>query len=149
MRELSYANQTTIDVPPDVVFRFCSDLRNELLWNPAARYVVKMTDGPVGVGTRFAARWDTLGTVAVEVVEYDPPHSWVTYACAAGLDVTVRGCVGAHGSRSVYTVRVQIHAVGMARLYAPLAVLAMHHQEIRNMRLIRQMLEDAALPVPA
>lgn len=149
LRELSYAHQTTIEAPPDAVFRFCSDLRNELLWNPAAKYVVKMTDGPVGVGTRFAARWDPLGTVTVEVVEYDPPRSWATYSCAVGLDVTFRGFVGAHGSRTVYTARVEVHPVGMARLYAPMAVLAMHHQEIRNMRLIRQVLEAAAHLVPA
>lgn len=100
-------------------------------------------------GYRFSARWDTLGTVAVEVVEYDPPSSWATYSCAAGLDVTFRGLVAARGPRTVYTARVQVHPVGMARLYAPVAVLAMHHQEIRNMRLIRQVLEASAQPVLA
>lgn len=148
MRELSYTTQVTIDAPAEAVFRFCSDLRNELLWNPDAEYVVKVTEGPVGVGTRFRARWNNLGSVAVDVVEYEPPHGWATFSCAAGLDVTVLGRVVAKGHRSVYTTRVEVQPVGVARLYAPLAVLAMHRQEIRNMRLIRKTLEEAVRAVP-
>ena len=39
--------------PAEVVFGYCSDHTNEIEWNPAMRRVAKITDGPVGAGTRY------------------------------------------------------------------------------------------------
>jgi hypothetical protein len=39
------------------VFAFTSDMRNELKWNPDVQDMHKVTDGPVGLGTPFAAKW--------------------------------------------------------------------------------------------
>jgi hypothetical protein len=39
------------------VFDYCSDNRNELEWNPSAISIEKLTDGPVGLGTKYLARW--------------------------------------------------------------------------------------------
>jgi len=56
MADLSYVAKDVITASPVEVFDFCSDLRNELVWNPNAEQVDKLTDGPVGAGTRFRAR---------------------------------------------------------------------------------------------
>lgn len=141
MLELSYTHQISVEAPVEEVFEFCSDLRNELIWNPRAEYVVKATDGPVGLGTRFLARWANVGSVGVEVIEFDPPHGWGTYSCASGLDVYVRGRVTHEGSRTLYTVSVEVQPVGVGHMYAPLALLAMRRQDVTNMRLIRDALE--------
>jgi len=79
---LSYESRTTIDASPEEVFDFCSDLRNELAWNPKAEHVDKLGSGPVAVGTRFEARWTNTGMVEVEVVEFDPPRTWATRSAA-------------------------------------------------------------------
>jgi hypothetical protein len=34
-----------------------SDHRSELEWNPTCQVMEKITDGPVGTGTRFRAKW--------------------------------------------------------------------------------------------
>ena len=46
-----------IQRPPEEVFDYLSDPRNELEWNPKVRVMEKLTDGPVGVGTKFRAKW--------------------------------------------------------------------------------------------
>ena len=50
-------NSTEIRCTPEQAFDYLSDMRNELEWNPAVESVEKLTDGPVGVGTRFRAKW--------------------------------------------------------------------------------------------
>ena len=72
MKALSYRTETVIHRPPEDVFDFCSDLRSELQWNPKAKYVEKLTDGPVSVGTRYQARWSNSGPTAVEVITLIP-----------------------------------------------------------------------------
>jgi hypothetical protein len=38
---------------PDEVFDYCTDLRREPEWNPRTRWIQKLTDGPIGLGTAF------------------------------------------------------------------------------------------------
>jgi len=61
MSALSYSAETMIRRSPEDVFESCSDLRSELQWNPKVKYVEKLTDGPVGIGTRYRARWANSG----------------------------------------------------------------------------------------
>ena len=63
MSALSYRTETVIRRSPEEVFEYCSDLRSELHRNPKVKYVEKLTDGPVGVGTRYRAGWDVAAPV--------------------------------------------------------------------------------------
>src|SRR5438128_265408 len=63
--------------PPEVVFACVGDQRNEPNYNPRMVRAEKLTAGPVGVGTRFAATM-TAGRrradMVIEVTEYDRPN---------------------------------------------------------------------------
>jgi len=141
MAVLSYVIEDVIKAPQVEVFDFGSDLRNELVWNPSAEKVEKLTDGPVGIGTRFRARWANAGEVIVEVVEYDPPRRWATLSTARGMEVLFRGTVAEEPGGSRYAARMEVRPLGLAWLYAPLAWLAMRRQDTTNMRLIREAIE--------
>jgi hypothetical protein len=149
----SYVKEAVIDVSQAEAFRFCSDLRNEMAWNPNAEQVDKLSDGPVDVGTRFRARWSNAGEVLVEVVEFDPPRSWATRSAARGMEIVSRGEVIADpGGGTRYTAHMEVQPRGLAWIYAPLAVLAMRRQDTINMSLIKQTLEsgvDRARPAGA
>lgn len=142
MSLLAYERHTLIRAEPARVFRFCSDLRNEMVWNPRAQHVEKLTPGLVAAGTRFRARWANAGQAEVRLTAYDPPRAWVTSSRARGLDVQVRGEVLPEPTGSRYRVRLALHPTGLARVYAPLALLAMRRQEATNMRLITHALEQ-------
>ena len=138
---VSYVVEDVMAASPVEVFDFCSDLRNELVWNPNAEQVDKLTDGPVGCGTRFRARWANAGEVTVDVFEFDRPKLWATRSVARGMEVVFRGAVSEEDGRTRYVARMEVRPIGLARLYAPLALLVMRRQDTTNMRLIKEAVE--------
>ncbi len=71
---------TVIDRSPDVVFDFCvvNHLRNHPRWDPRME-LQQLTDGPVGVGTRFRRRHTRVETPVegtMEVVEFEPDRAF-------------------------------------------------------------------------
>jgi hypothetical protein len=46
-----------IDRSPEDVFGYVTDIGREFEWNPRTRRVVKLTDGPIGAGTRWEGEW--------------------------------------------------------------------------------------------
>jgi uncharacterized protein YndB with AHSA1/START domain len=66
-----------INRPVEVVFDCVADERNEPRYNPALLRSDKVTDGPVGVGTRFHATHKSAGRpveMAVEITAFDRPR---------------------------------------------------------------------------
>ena len=60
---------------PHTSFDYASDLSNEPAWGEPLR-VLKLTEGPVRVGSRFDAEWKGGGPFEVEYVLMDRPHRW-------------------------------------------------------------------------
>jgi uncharacterized protein YndB with AHSA1/START domain len=145
MKALAYRTETVIHRPPEEVFEFCSDLRSELQWNPKVKYIEKLTDGPVGVGTRYRARWANSGPTAVEVVRFDRPHRWATTATARGMSIRFQGTVTDAGPGALYSAYLKLHPKGLAWLVAPLALLAMRRQDQQHMDRIREALESSTI----
>ena len=143
MRALSYSTEMVIRRSPEDVFDYCSDLRSELQWNPNAKYIEKVTDGPVGVGTRYRARWANSGPTTVEVVGFDRPRGWETTTRARGMVIRFQGTVTDAAPGARYTASLELHPRGLAWLVAPLALLAMRRQDQKNMHRIREALESA------
>lgn len=50
------SGEIRIERPVEEVFDFVADPRNEPIYNPRMLQSEKITDGPIGVGTRFRAR---------------------------------------------------------------------------------------------
>jgi hypothetical protein len=46
------SNTVEIRCTPEEAFDYLSDHRNELEWNPGIESIGKLTDGPVGLGTK-------------------------------------------------------------------------------------------------
>lgn len=70
-------NEFVVGCTQEEAFDFLSDLRNELEWNPGqCQSVEKVTDGPVGRGTMYRAKWKGSPQIEVEYVHFDRPHSW-------------------------------------------------------------------------
>ena len=61
---------------PEDVFDYLSDLGNEVRWNPDCLSMEQLTDGPVGVGTRFRAKWKQGPVIFPEVTAYERPRTW-------------------------------------------------------------------------
>jgi uncharacterized protein YndB with AHSA1/START domain len=71
------AGEVTIAAPVDEVFDLVADERNEPRYNPRIVRAEKVSEGPIGTGTRFVAEPKGIGTnreMALEILEYDRPH---------------------------------------------------------------------------
>ena len=63
------SGEIVINRPADVVFDFVVDERNEPRYNPHMRRAEQLTDGPIGVGTRFRAEIRSPGRTVPMVTE--------------------------------------------------------------------------------
>lgn len=76
-----------IDAPIETVFARATDFENAANVMSAIVKMEMLTDGPVGVGTRFRETRVMFGreaTETMEVVEFDPPHGYVLLAESHG-----------------------------------------------------------------
>jgi uncharacterized protein YndB with AHSA1/START domain len=70
----------TMHHPPEVVFRTAASPEKELEWDPGTLTVEKLTDGPLGKGSRYRGKFKGFGTIEYEFVEFDEPRRFVHQA---------------------------------------------------------------------
>ena len=70
--------ENTIEIArsPEAVFDYLVDLGNEVDWNPDCLAVQKLTTGPVGVGTRFRAKWKQGPFIETQCTRFERPRMW-------------------------------------------------------------------------
>jgi hypothetical protein len=118
---------------------------SELQCNLKVEYVEKLTDGPVGVGTRYRARWANSGPTAVEVVQFDSPRRWETNAEARGMAIRFQGTFTDAAEVARYTAYLEHQPRRVAWLVAPFALLAMRRQDEKNRHRIPEALESSPM----
>jgi hypothetical protein len=80
-----------IDRPPEVVFDFVADERNEPLYNPKMTAVSVLTEESIGVGSRFEATLMARGrpiTMTVEFTEFVRPRRLASVTTTGRQEVT-------------------------------------------------------------
>jgi uncharacterized protein YndB with AHSA1/START domain len=133
-------NSVQISRSPAEVFGYLADPRNELEWNPKVEVMEKITDGPVGLGTRFRAKWSKSKLVTMECTKYDPPNAWC-YVNDGPVAVELNISLAAVDDGTRLTSRFEAHPKGAFRLIFPIFVMAMRREEARNMRLLKKAVE--------
>jgi uncharacterized protein YndB with AHSA1/START domain len=131
---------TLIDRLPEDVFDYCVDLRNELEWNPDVEKMEKVTDGPVGVGTRYQAKWKQSKVIDVECTAYNRPHTW-TYLNGGPVVVVLTIRLSPEGQGTRLEATFDATPKGMFRLVFPIFVRVMKRAERKNMTYIKTALE--------
>ena len=137
-------NSADIAVPPQHVFDYLSDLRNEAEWNPAIRSVHLLTGDPIGIGSRYRVRWAGSPEVIVEYAQYDRPDQWASVADSKMMTIRFSARVTPVPSGSHLAVRMELIPHGPARLLQPLLRRRMQARELDNMRAIKTTMESMA-----
>lgn len=141
-------NQLKVACAPEELFDYCVDIRNELEWNPAAKSMEKLTDGPVGVGTKFLARWKGApSAIEVECLEFERPHRWV-HVNGGPIAVTFTGTVDPVEGGSLLRVRFDARPRGWFRLVFPAFVVMTRRQEKANLAHLRAAVERRTGDLP-
>lgn len=134
------SNSTVITCSPEEAFDYFVDIRNELEWSSDAVSMEKLTDGPVGKGTRFRAKWKTSKQIEVECVEYDRPVRWA-HVNGGPVAVTFTGRIQPEGGKTRLLVDFDARPKGLFRLVFPIVLVIMRRKEKANMASARDALE--------
>jgi Polyketide cyclase / dehydrase and lipid transport len=138
-----------IERPAEVVFGYCSDHTNELEWNPAMRRVAKITDGPIGVGTRYEMELLPGHPIIGECVAFNPPASWVVAGSVNGMRSSFSGRVVPVPAGARLGLRMEIETRGLRRAVLPLLRRRMPRNLGRDIAIIKAKLEERAEPRPS
>jgi uncharacterized protein YndB with AHSA1/START domain len=112
-----------IDRPVEVVFDFVVDERNEPLYNPALLHSDKVTDGTVGVGTRFHATHESASRpveMDVEITAYDRPRRMASRTTMSWSEIDGALAFESVGSATKMRWDWNVHPKGVANLLRPL-----------------------------
>jgi hypothetical protein len=136
-------NSVILRCTPAVAFDYLSDHRAELEWNPRCERMEKLTEGPVGVGTRYRAKWRSSPSVELETVAFERPRSWTTHN-SGPIEVTFTCRLEAvpEGTRLHAAFEPTPH--GWFRLIFPLFLVVIRREEKANMGCLRDAVERRA-----
>ncbi len=124
--------ETVIGCPPDVVFDFVADERNEPKFNPRMVRAELISEGPIGAGARFLAATKSMGRtleMVIETTAYDRPArlTSTTHMSSAEIQGTMTFEPVSAGTRMRWSWDVE--PKGFFRLLAPLVARMGRHQE--------------------
>ena len=136
-------NSVILRCAPEVAFDYLSDHRAELEWNPKCESLVKLTEGPVGLGTRYRAKWKSSPYVELETLAFDRPRSWTMHN-GGPIEVTFT----CHLEPVPEGTRLQAAFMpiphGWFRFIFPLFLVMMRREERANMTRLRDAVERRA-----
>jgi carbon monoxide dehydrogenase subunit G len=133
-------NTAHIQRKPEEVFDYLVDMRNELEWNPSAQSMEKITDGPLGIGTRFRAKWKQSQLIDVECTAFDRPNGW-TYLNGGPVAVTFTARLTPTDGGTRLDSSFDATPRGWFRLVFPIFVRVMKREERANMARLKEALE--------
>lgn len=125
---------------PEEAFDYLSDQRNELEWGSSCEAVEKLTDGPVGVGTRYRAKWKGSPPAELEILTFDRPRSW-TSVSRGSVEIHFTGTVEPTVEGVRVTGELRPAARGLYRLLVPVMTLLMRRDGPATVEGMREALE--------
>jgi carbon monoxide dehydrogenase subunit G len=139
-----------INRPTEEVFDFVADERNEPRYNPHMRRAERISDGPVGLGTRFRAEIVSMGRTVEMIIEftgYDRPRRLASSTHMSSMD-THGGLTFdpvPEGTRMRWSWEVEPR--GILKVMRPLVAWMGRRQEQRIWTSLKHLLEGQATDV--
>lgn len=133
-------SHTTIARPIEEVFDYAVDLRNELEWNPNVEAMVKVTDGPIGVGTRMSGKWTKSKQIELACTEYQRPSRW-TWVNGGPVAVTLNISLTEDDGGTRLESTFDATPNGLFKLVFPIFIRMMRKEEAENMINLKTHLE--------
>jgi polyketide cyclase/dehydrase/lipid transport protein len=136
--------EVDISRPPEEVFDYCSDPGREPEWNPMMKTSKKITDGPLGVGSRYATEFVKGPPMVMECVGYERPAAWSLVGRSSALQAGGGGRVLPAADGSHLIMRMELEPRGLLRLAAPLLRRRMKPMLERDLANIKSVLEGGS-----
>lgn len=148
MSAVAIEAEVDIKRSPEDVFDFCSDPSREPEWNPMMKRVVKLTDGPVGVGARYRSEFVDAPPMVMECLRYERPRAWSLAGDSRALKAVGGGGVAPTSEGAHLVMRMEVEPHGLLKLAAPLLGRRMRSMFQRDLDNIKARLEGEGRPTP-
>lgn len=139
------AGEITIDVPVDAVFDVVADVRNEPRYNPRIVRADKVSEGPVGPGSRFVAEprgTGAKGAMTLTIMEFVRPHRLHNVVRSSYMTVDGTLTFEETGGGTRLRWNWDMGLVGPIRLLSPVLALVGPAWERRNWVGLKEYLES-------
>ena len=131
----------TLDRPQADVFAVITDVGDYPRWHPRVSSATMITEGPVGLGTRFRGTSRPFGRLDMEVTEYEEPKriKFRVETNIANWDHLI--LLTAEGERTTVDHEYEIAPRGLGSLVAPLMGFIMSRTLDKAMSAFEQRLQ--------
>jgi uncharacterized protein YndB with AHSA1/START domain len=133
--------EIVIRAEAEKVFDYLADARNEPEWLPGAERVEKMTDGDVGLGTRYKGLYARAGQVDLELVEFERPRRLTFRARSRVVSFDDAVTLEERGGETTLRARMEAQPRGPMRVVAPMMARTMRKQFEENWAHLKTALE--------
>jgi hypothetical protein len=140
--------EADIQRSPEEVFDYCSDHTHEPQWNSKMQAVAKLTDAPIGLGTRYRMEFTSAPSVISECVRFERPSVWEMVGRSRAMSFGRRGRVLPSGDGAHLLLRMEIQLHGLLGVAAPLLRRPMRPELERDIATIKARLEGVEPPPP-
>jgi uncharacterized protein YndB with AHSA1/START domain len=142
----------TINRPVEDVFAYVSDTSNDPAWHTDILEAEKVTEGPIGVGTRWRLRFKPFMGVSEstsEVVEFEPNRKEVLRGVAGPMTTTLTYTFEPVAGGTRHARRVQISIAGWMKLMDPLMRLMVPKRNGTFLANLKRVLERSPGSTPS
>jgi len=128
--------------PIGETFDYFADFRHENEWNPVAHDVQMLTEPPIGKSSRFRGNYDRIGTMQIEIMEYDRPRHLLVHVRSNWFEFTSMFDFGVRGDVTELVSAIDPKPKGALRLLTPLLTGMLKAQLKKNWGLVKRALES-------
>lgn len=135
--------------PIDEVFDFVADERNEPKYNPQMTLAEMVTQGPIGVGTRFHVMTTGVGRAAdmtIEYTEFDRPRRLGSATHISSMDINGTLVFEAQGQSTKMKWLWNIEPRGFLKLLGPIVRRMGERQELAIWTGLKKVMDAEAAP---
>ena len=142
--------QVVIEAPPAEVFDFVADERN--VYDPGIRRAEKVSEGPIGVGTRFRTESRSAGRsvgMIVEITNYERPRRLSSTTHLSSMDIHSSLVFEPVGEATRMRWSSELAPRGALKLMTPILARVGRRQAESIWRNLKRVLEERhARPLP-
>ena len=141
------SDSITIARPVDGVFAYVTDVTNDPSWHTDVLEARKSTEGPVGVGTVWHAKFKpTMGISEgdMEVVIFEPNRKQVMKGDIGPMHPTLTYLLEASDGGTKFTRHVQISVSGWMKIMSPMMGMMLPKQNKGFLANLKRVLEGSS-----
>jgi uncharacterized protein YndB with AHSA1/START domain len=114
-----------LDVPPERVFDYIADIRNEAEWSKDITSAELVGDGPIGEGTQFDTVYRGFGAMRLVITKYERPEVLWIDGDGPRIAMHFEMNLAPEGDGTSVTMTVDMRLRGAFRILSPMLKLGM------------------------